>query len=76
MKLYIEYEIQQKHHVLYELQCHIFTHICKIHKSFRLSVCNSGRVQQPAESTFLGDSALLSNAPANPNKQYISSLIS
>ena len=44
--------------------------ICKIHQRFRLSVCNSGRVQQPVESAFLADSALLSNVPANHTHEY------
>ena len=52
-----------------ELQSYILL-ICKIHRSFRLSVYNSGRVPQPAESAFLADSALLSNAPANHIHEY------
>ena len=43
---------------------------CKIHQGFRLIVCNSGRVQQPAENAFPADSALLSNAPANHTHEY------
>ena len=55
----------------YILKIHqTFILICKIHQSFKLSVYNFGRVLQPAESAFLADSALLSNAPANHTHEY------
>ena len=57
-------EILQKHRIL-ELEMTSFTLICKIRPSYRISVSNPERVLQPAESAFLADSALLSNAPAN-----------
>ena len=59
-----------KNTTMYALQMSSFILICKIHQSFGLRVGNSGRVLQPAESAFLADSALLSNAPANHTHEY------
>ena len=71
MTVYNIYHGLKIFHFKYILKTHqTFLLIFKIHQSYRLSVYNSGRVQQPAESAFIADSALLSNAPANHTHEY------